>query len=244
MPQPACPSREVLSGYVQGTLAREPMLALAAHLQTCPDCQAVVQGVADTPRPPVLPAGPGGMGRGSRADPPAADGLPEPRVGQQLDEYLLLQQIGAGGMGLVYKALHLQLDKVVALKLLTPGRMTDPASVARFQREWKIVARLVHPNVVRAFDARNAGGCLCLILEFAEGMNLSQLVAHWGRLPVPAACALVQQAALGLQHAFEHGVTHRDVKPSNLMLDPDGTVKVLDLGLARLTGQASRSSSG
>lgn len=152
----------------------------------------------------------------------------------RLGEYQLLEKLGEGGMGTVYKALHTELDRVVALKILSPGRMNDEQAVARFKREMKAVGRLDHPNIVRAHDARDIGGTQFLVMEFVAGENLGQLSQTRGPLPVAEACELARQAAVGLQSAHEHGLIHRDIKPTNLMLTPNGQVKILDLGLARI----------
>lgn len=149
-------------------------------------------------------------------------------------QYLLIDRIGAGGMGEVFKARHRQLGRVVALKVLRKERGAQAVAVARFQREIRAVAKLSHPNVVRAYDAGEVGGQLFYTMEFVEGANLFQQVKRSGPLPVGLACEYARQAALGLQHAYESGVVHRDVKPSNLLVSPDGFVKILDMGLATL----------
>src|SRR5262249_39448581 len=113
----------------------------------------------------------------------------------------------------------------------------NAASVERFRREVRAAARLSHPNIVTAYDAENAGDTHFLVMEFIEGTSLGCLVKERGPLPVDQACDYVRQAALGLQHAHERGMVHRDVKPDNLILTPDGTVKVLDFGLAALTAE-------
>ncbi|MGI8982403.1 MAG: SUMF1/EgtB/PvdO family nonheme iron enzyme [Pirellulaceae bacterium] len=160
---------------------------------------------------------------------------------ETIREYKLLTKLGEGGMGAVYKALHMRLDKVVALKVLPEGRMRDGGSVARFQREMKAVGRLDHPNIVRAMDAGDEDGTHFLVMEYVEGADLSQLARNIGPLPVADACELVRQAALGLQEAHEHGMVHRDIKPSNLILAQSPrkksppTLKILDLGLALLS---------
>src|SRR5262249_12580237 len=131
-----------------------------------------------------------------------------------------------------YRARHRELDKVVALKVL-PADRVDEAAVARFRNEMRAAGRLGHPNIVAAHDAGRVGGTYYLAMDFVDGADLAALVERLGPLPVPDACELVRQAAVGLQHACECDLAHRDVKPSNLMLARGGVVKVLDLGLAR-----------
>jgi serine/threonine protein kinase len=161
---------------------------------------------------------------------------------QQLGQYRLLEKLThQGGMGTVYKALHVLLMKVVALKVLPSERMNHAEAVTRFQREMKAVGRLNHPNIVQASDAGESDGTYYLVMEFVEGIDLSSLIASRGALPLADACELARQAALGLQHAHEHGLVHRDLKPSNLMLTLSGTVKMLDLGLARFCNEGSTS---
>src|SRR5262249_45758756 len=147
--------------------------------------------------------------------------------------YRVLELLGSGGMGAVYRAEHRRMERQVALKGMNPALMTRPAMVERFQREVKAAARLTHPNIVTAHDADQAGDAHFLVMEFVEGLSLAQQVQRQGPLPVPQACAYVRQAALGLQHAFERGMVHRDIKPHNLMLTAGGHVKILDFGLAR-----------
>jgi serine/threonine protein kinase len=159
---------------------------------------------------------------------------PEPPVPSRLGPYQLLEKIGSGGMGRVYKALHSHLKRVVALKVLPEERMHDAQAVARFQQEMEAVGRLDHRHIIRATDAGEAGGCHFLVMEFADGFDLSRLVRGCGPLPIDDACELIGQAAAGLQYIHEHGLVHRDLKPSNLLLTRAGEVKILDLGLARL----------
>ena len=154
------------------------------------------------------------------------------RTPSQLGPYQILDRLGEGGMGTVYRARHRDLDRVVALKVL-PADRVDEAAVARFRNEMKAAGRLGHPNIVAAHDAGRVGGTYFLAMDFVDGADLSALVGRLGPLSVPDACELVRQAAVGLQHACECGLAHRDVKPSNLMLARGGVVKVLDLGLAR-----------
>ena len=141
-------------------------------------------------------------------------------------------------MGAVYKAFHTKLKRPVAVKLLPSYSQRSPHAVTRFHREMEAVGRLDHPNIVRAYDAGEADGQFFLVMEFVDGANISSLVRSGGPLEVADACEIVRQAAIGLQHTHEHGLVHRDVKPSNLMLATSGVVKVLDLGLARLQAEA------
>ncbi len=155
----------------------------------------------------------------------------------RLRDYQLLEEIGEGGMGTVYRALHTELEKIVALKVLPTEQTKDERAVNRFKREMKAVGKVDHPNIVRATDAGEVDGTHFLVMEYVEGIDLSKLVKRVGPVPIADACELVRQAAIGLQHAHEHGLVHRDVKPSNLILAKNGQTKVLDLGLARLHGQ-------
>ena len=148
--------------------------------------------------------------------------------------YLLLDLIGEGGMGRVYKARHTRLGREEALKVIRKEKIAHPVVVQRFAQEVRAAAQLAHPNVVQAFDADEAGGVHFLSMEFVEGADLTKIVRSQGPLPVPVGCDYIRQAALGLQHAFEKKLVHRDVKPSNLLVTPRGQVKVLDLGLAML----------
>jgi serine/threonine-protein kinase len=151
--------------------------------------------------------------------------------------YLLLEKLGAGGMGHVFKAEHRLMKRVVALKLVGRARRrrNKGAVLVRFQREVEAAARLRHDHIVTAYDAGEASGRLFLAMEYVEGIDLGRLVKDSGPLSVELACEVVRQAAEALAYAHERGLVHRDVKPSNLMLvSPGVTVKLLDMGLARL----------
>jgi serine/threonine protein kinase len=154
--------------------------------------------------------------------------------GLVLGDYRVLDQIAVGGMGDVFKAEHRRMERVVALKVLKESLLDSPKAVERFQREVRAVARLDHPNVVAAYDAGEADGRHYLAMQYVDGPNLKVLVRDRGPLPPGPALDYFLQAALGLEYAHAAGVVHRDVKPSNLLVDRKGLVKVLDLGLARL----------
>lgn len=162
-----------------------------------------------------------------------------------LGPYLILERLGEGGIGQVFKARHRRMQRVVALKLIRRELLTDPEVVSRFVREIQVVSRLSHPNVVHAYDAGPVGPAFFLAMEYVEGTDLARLVKQDGPLSVDDACAYLRQAALGLQHAHERGLVHRDIKPPNLMVQRravgskeapgvESVVKLLDLGLARL----------
>jgi serine/threonine-protein kinase len=151
-----------------------------------------------------------------------------------LGGYTILDRIGAGGMGQVFKAEHRRMKRLVAIKTLPASTMRDASAVARFQREVEAAAKLRHPNIVAADDADEAGGVHFLVMEYVEGSDLSQLVKKHGPLPVNKALQYLLQAARGLEFAHKKGVVHRDIKPGNLLVDPEGTVKILDMGLARI----------
>jgi formylglycine-generating enzyme required for sulfatase activity/tRNA A-37 threonylcarbamoyl transferase component Bud32 len=152
--------------------------------------------------------------------------------------YVLLDLLGEGGMGRVFKAYHSRVGREVALKVIRKEKITKPTILQRFHQEIQAAAKLNHQHVVRALDADAIDGVHFFEMEYVEGTDLTKLVQANGPLPVPVACDYIRQAALGLQHAYEQGLVHRDVKPSNLLVTPRHQVKVLDLGLALLKGAA------
>jgi len=159
-------------------------------------------------------------------------------------EYVVTDLLGEGGMGQVFKARHRSMDRVVALKVLTKAAVNSPDAVKRFQREVKAAAKLIHPNIVTAFDASKQDGVHYLVMEFVPGSDLSVLVKKTGPLPVVQAVHYILQAARGLAFAHSKGVVHRDIKPANLLVDAEGVVKILDMGLARLDADAANAGAG
>ena len=153
-----------------------------------------------------------------------------------LGNYVLMEKIGAGGMGQVFKARHRRMDRLVAVKLLPPAMTKDKAAIARFEREVKAAAKLRHPNIVAADDADQANGVHFLVMELVEGSDLSALVKKNGPFGIDQAVNYITQAARGLEAAHAEGIVHRDIKPANLLLDKRETVKILDMGLARIDG--------
>lgn len=155
--------------------------------------------------------------------------------GFRLGKYKLLGQIGKGGMSSVYLAEHTLMKRRVAIKVLPINRVKDASYLERFQLEARAVARLDDPNIVRAFDIDNDGNIHYIVMEYVDGHDLHQHVGQHGPMDYQVAADFIAQAANGLAHAHEMGLVHRDIKPANLLLDKRGTVKLLDLGLAKLT---------
>lgn len=156
--------------------------------------------------------------------------------GMQISHYLLRRQIGKGGFGVVFEADNLDRPyQKCAIKLIWPDRVARPKLAARFKQEITALTVLAHPNIACATDHGEWQGVVYLVLEYVDGQPVNKLVRRKPPLPVSEACELVRQTAVGLQHIHEKQRTHRDIKPSNLMVTTDGIVKILDLGLARLT---------
>ena len=247
-----CPDRDMLADYVLGKTSEADMAGVASHVEACPKCQSQMEtldGLSDT----VITFLRRSIPKEVDSDEPllqevlsrigsitSASGLDSDDHGQevaiplQVGQYRLMEKLGQGGMGTVYKAFHTKLKRVVAVKLLPSYRKRSPQAIARFSWEMEAVGRLDHPNIVGAHDAGEADGQVFLVMEYVEGVTLSSLTRRLGSLTLADSCDIVRQAAIGLQHIHEHGLVHRDVKPSNLMLTTSGVVKVLDLGLARL----------
>jgi serine/threonine protein kinase len=236
------PSADALRDFASGRLDDVAAAAVMSHLDGCPDCcRAVAElscddflgrlrhvlGPGSTPAPADTPA--------DAARAPVAYPAPDFIVNPQ---YEVLHELGRGGMGVVYLARNKLLDRLEVLKVVNRTLLDRPGAVDRFLREIRSAARLNHPNVVAAYSAVPLGEALAFAMEYVEGEDLARLVQTQGPLPVERACDYVRQAALGLQHAFERNMVHRDMKPQNLMLVREGqghTVKVLDFGLAKVT---------
>lgn len=153
--------------------------------------------------------------------------------GRKLGKYLILSELGRGGMGVVFKAEHELLRRVAAIKIILSDRQSDANTRDRFLREMKTLGRLENEHIVRVYDADEYEGILYYAMEFVDGVDIKSVLDSLKRLPVEVACAVVRQAAIGLQCAHENGLVHRDVKPGNLILAETGIIKVLDFGLAK-----------
>jgi len=156
-----------------------------------------------------------------------------------LGDYKILEKIGEGGMAQVFKARHRRLERLAAIKILPDSALNTPGAVDRFHQEVKTAARLTHPNIVITFDASEQDGVHYLVMEYVEGKDLATVLNDRGPLSVPQALDAVTQAARGLEYAHRRGIVHRDVKPSNLLLDKEGQVKILDMGLARMATEVA-----
>jgi len=268
MSDPGCFDRDRIDAYLVGALVESEIEQVRQHLADCPQCRAIAEeleeefdsmssnlvGLLRRPAPVAEYLDEPEFQRAlAKADAlrhevsffPArqAAGSPiqDPPHPEQLGQYQLLERLGRGGMGTVYKALHTKLRREVALKILPPERMDDAGSATRFLREMEAVGELDHPNIIRATDAAEVEGIHFLVMELVQGIDLHKLVGTCGPLATADACELIRQTAIGLQHAHEHGMVHRDIKPSNLILTSEGMVKVLDLGLARLRSSPAES---
>lgn len=246
----AHPGSQVLQAYGLGQLDGSRLQEVEAHVGGCIDCLALLDEYPSDPFVSAL--------RSAYAIPPAdvqAQPLAEtsapfldnagtdsdpPEVPPELEghaRYRVSRLIGRGGMGAVYEAEHTLMERTVALKIISPRLLEHAGALARFGQEVKTAARLQHPNIVTAFDAEQVGSLTVLVLEYVEGRSLAEYLDEVGPLPIEPACDYVRQAALGLQHAHDQGMVHRDIKPHNLMLTPGGLVKILDFGLARFVSE-------
>ena len=153
-------------------------------------------------------------------------------AGTRLGPYEILSALGAGGMGEVYRARDTKLDRAVAIKILPEAFAADTERIARFEREAKNLASLNHPNIAHIHGLEESNGVRALVMELVEGEDLAQRIAR-GAIPVAEALPIAKQMADALEAAHEQGIIHRDLKPANIRVRPDGTVKVLDFGLAK-----------
>ena len=249
----SCPPPEALRSYLNGKSADAETEILENHLASCQRCQvyleivseesdSLMQLVADAASVPQVAGGVAGdspsLSTGfvshGQMDSPASSRSGAGDSTYMIRDYRILECIGQGGMGRVYRALHVKLNQQRAVKILKSDRMGAPEAISRFAREMKLLAQLEHRHIVRAFDAGEHDGLPYFVMEFISGINLNQLVRRLGPLPVTAACSIVRLAASALQYAHEQKVIHRDIKPSNLMITAEGDVKLLDLGLAQI----------
>ena len=160
-------------------------------------------------------------------------------VGKRLGDYEILNVLGSGGMGRVYKARNVITDRVEAMKVLLPDLQGHEDVAARFQREIKVLAALNHPNIATLHTALTIDNQLVMIMEYVEGESLSARLNH-GPIPVADALNYLDQVLNALSYAHNRHVIHRDIKPANMMLTPEGVVKLMDFGIARTQGESNK----
>lgn len=211
----------------------------SASSNTCPTCKSPIAADAPGGLCPVCSL----VAAASVAPTTAGRHTPPPPIAEiapHFPDLEILELLGAGGMGAVYKARQPQLDRFVALKILSHDLARDPAFVERFNREARVLARLSHPNIVGIHDFGTAGPYCYLTMEYVDGVNLRQAMRTGGFKPAEA-LALVQEICSALQFAHEEGILHRDIKPENVLLDSKGRVKIADFGIAKLVGGGAAS---
>ncbi len=248
-----CPQPETLRSYLSGKSTDLETEIFELHLASCVQCQvnletlseesdSIARLVTSTAKAAQMA---GIVGGNSRA--PVSSYVPREQKESSVSEnaafvdennmirdYRILERIGQGGMGSVYRVYDHRLKRYVAMKILKSERMGTPEAVSRFAREMELLARLKHDQIVQVFEGGEQNGVPYFVMELVSGVNLSQLVKRLGPLPVPEACSIVQLAASALQYAHDQKVIHRDIKPSNLMITVKGDVQLLDLGLAQI----------
>ncbi|PQO25244.1 hypothetical protein C5Y96_25410 [Blastopirellula marina] len=241
------PTQAELESFFHGTLAEPDRQRIEDHIGQCDTCCDVLRTIPHDPLVERIHAATSSIDDGL-----TPVGSPTPSFQDEdagtvptalLDHprYRIIRQLGQGGMGIVYQAEHKLMERPVALKVISSRLMKNELAVERFHQEVKAAAKLSHRNIVAAYDAEQAGDMHFLVMEYIDGISLDQLVARRKPLPVLHACNYVMQAAQGLQHAYERGTVHRDIKPHNLMRTSRGTIKILDFGLARFATQSEQS---
>ncbi len=245
-----CPLKTELSQFLAGEISGASFESLHLHIDSCSRCQdelaaiarptdAVVNMIAGAQHvPPVqleaslhekLERMRHSLGAAKASDP----SLPTLNVNTIVRDYQILELIGEGGMGCVYRAIHTRLNRQVAIKVLRQDRVNSQEAITRFSREMQLIAKLDHPNIVKATDAGEQDGLHYLVMEYLAGVDVARLLRGPITVSIGNACQIAQLAALAMESAHQQMIIHRDIKPSNLLVMPDGSVKILDLGLAQ-----------
>jgi serine/threonine protein kinase len=250
---PSHPTDSTLRSYRLGTLEASKAESVAAHLKSCPACRkraealASVHSQATAAETPVgrgedqAGAGAGGAATARKKTTPRASAM-IPAALLDHPDYEVIRELGRGGMGVVYLAKNRLMDREEVLKVMSRDIMERPGLLERFLREIRAVAMLHHPNIVTAHSAFRLGEDIAFTMEYVDGFDLDKMVRTRGMLPVGYSAYVTYQAALGLQHAHEKKMVHRDIKPGNLMVARQGdraVVKILDFGLAKVAREQS-----
>ncbi|MFM7168771.1 MAG: protein kinase domain-containing protein [Planctomycetaceae bacterium] len=226
----SCPSEDLLHQYLRGMLSPEDQEATTTHVETCDRCVAVMDGLISENSGLI------DLLKSSVEPPPHTEsraGLDlQFTPGQRLGEYRILELLGKGSMGEVYRVLQRSKRRMVALKILRGPQSND--AVLRFHRSNRIAEGLQHPNIVQSLKVSEENGIHYLVMELIDGCDVEELLGLLGCLSVSNACEVVRQAAEGLAYGHGRGCVHRDIKPSNLLIDGGGVVKITDYGLALL----------
>src|SRR5947207_440400 len=208
----------------------------SASAKSCPKCGAALPSAATAGLCPRCLMAEAMVATQSDAEPSAMGKTLSPaELAPHFPQLEILECLGRGGMGVVYKARQKSLNRIVALKLLAPERVADAKFAQRFTHEAQALATLNHPSIVTVYDFGQAGGFYFLLMEFVDGVNLRQAMKA-GRFTPEQALAVVPPVCEALQYAHEHGIVHRDIKPENLLLDKEGRVKIADFGIAKMLG--------
>ncbi|MCA9010441.1 MAG: protein kinase, partial [Planctomycetaceae bacterium] len=248
------PAPALLAAFLDGRLSEPQRLEVEAHVDRCQTC---CEAMSRLPLDPLSVRlrdmsddGVTDNNNWSIVTSPGLPGSPAPTedAAQVLPaelhdhpRYRVLEPLGRGGMGVVYKAQHRMMDRIVALKVIDSRLIENPLMIDRFRNEVKAAALLTHSNIVRAYDAEQAGSLHFLVMEYVDGISLAELIQRKGPLPPDQALGVVRKVAQGLQHAYQHGMVHRDIKPQNIMVTRTGKVRILDFGLARFAREREHS---
>ncbi len=248
--QGECPTADDLCRYLAGESSGSGFQSLDSHVANCPRCQQRVEKLSQSQDsisqlianaahcPPVhIPVGLQQSLEHIRREPRLenCEGIESMDFEKItfIREYRILESIGEGGMGCVFRAIDTRINRSVAIKILRQDRVNSKEAISRFSREMQLITQLEHPNIVKALNSGEQDGLHYLVMEFLAGVDTGQLSKRLGPLPIADACQIVRLAAIALQYAHDQKIIHRDIKPSNLLLTPDGCVKLLDLGLAQ-----------